>query len=202
MKARASALSVVSALMLLAGSGLALAPEARALPEVDRLFGCPLDAPADQWVPRKGWTRTTLAELGIRLETPGAWALDESPSRASLESASGKTRIRITQSRLPADKLDTVKRATEQRELGPSHAGPACAEAVARHLAEATGFERVRVGVYGRPLGARQRSYAVYAVHRGAVLTVILTIKWGRRASGPDLEVVRRVLGGVRATRG
>lgn len=177
----------------------AWAPGTQALPDVERLFGCPLDAPSDKWKPRARWHTTQLRELGIALSTPGAWELEGGRSRAILRSGSGNTTLRVTQSQLKADKLDTVKRATEQRELGPSHAGPACAEALAARIEEATGLEQIRVGVYGRPLGARQRSYAIYAPHRGGVLTLVLSIQWGRRAKGPDLEVVRRVLGGLRA---
>ena len=92
-----------------------------------------------------------------------------------------------------------MRDAIERVSLGPSHAGPRCSQLLDQRLKGATGLSSVSVGIYGRPLGERRRSYGLYARLPQGTLTAVLTARWSASDEGPDLEIVRRVLGGIRA---
>ncbi len=140
-----------------------------------------------------------LAELGVGVRVPAAWGMEVSPELVTLRSPDGGDRLTLRRGRLVGSAhLATVRKSFELRELGPSHAGPGCERTLRERLAPA-GFVALEVGVYARPFGRRQRSYAIFAGLPDGSLTAVLTVRWSSRSKGPDLSFVRRVLGGLRA---
>lgn len=173
-------------------------PAAAAPPEVKRLFGCPLDAETKAFRPPDTWARHTLASVGVGVRLPPRWSVEEGPGVATLVDPRKDYRLTLRRARrVGADDLMRARRATEHAELGPSHAGAGCERRLGEALSRATGLRPLLVGVYRRPLLERRRSYAVYAAPADRAVTVILTASWSRRAGGPDLRTVRRLLGGL-----
>ncbi|MEZ4268041.1 MAG: hypothetical protein R3F39_16875 [Myxococcota bacterium] len=168
-------------------------------PAPDTLFGCPIAADAAAFEATDAWPVRELAELGISVRLPASWEIELSPELVTLRSPDGGDRLALRRGRLVGSaQLATVRKSFELRELGPSHAGPSCEQTLRERLAPA-GFVAVEVGVYARPFGRRQRSYAIFGGLPDGSLTAVLTVRWSRRSKGPDLSFVRRVLGGVRA---
>ena len=50
----------------------------------------------------------------------------------------------------------------------------------------------------GRPLGARWRNYALFGTAGQTALVVTLSASWPKHRKGPDLNMIRRLLGGIR----
>lgn len=174
------------------------APSHAAPPPVERLFGCPLRAPAEAFRAPPEWRRVTAKALDVSYATPDGWEASEASEVISVRAARGGATLTLRRGRLVSpERLAFVRRSVELTELGPSHAGPACEQALVERVAQIAGWERVEVGVYARPLAGRQRSYAIFAALPEGTLTVVVTVTWGRRAPGPDLDLVRRLLSGV-----
>lgn len=190
---RAGLLAVVAALLL--------SPVARAEPPpVHRLFGCPLRAPTEAFRPPAEWRVYREGELGLSFAAPAGWEVLRSGAVVSVGAPDGRTTLTLRRGRLvSAERLSFVRRSMELTELGPSHAGAACQGALTEAVAAVAGWSAVQVGVYGRPLAGRQRSYAVFAPLVDGTLTVVVTVTWRSRDRGPDLDTVRRLLGGVTA---
>lgn len=168
-------------------------------PAVATLFGCPLAADPEEFQPTDAWPSRALSELGVSVRLPEAWTVEDSPELVVFRSPDGGDRLTLRRGRLVGSAhLATVRKSFELRELGPSHAGPACEQTLRERLMPA-GFLALQVGVYARPFGRRQRSYAIFAGLLDGSLTAVLTVRWSSRSKGPDLSFVRRVLGGVRA---
>ncbi len=167
-------------------------------PPVERLFGCPLRAPAEAFRALPEWHRVASGALDVSYATPPGWEATEASEVISIRPAKGGATLTLRRGRLVSpERLAFVRRSVELTELGPSHAGPACERDLVERIAQIAGWERVEVGVYGRPLAGRQRSYALFAALPDGTLTVVVTVTWSKRAGGPDLDLVRRLLGGV-----
>ncbi|MCB9729647.1 MAG: hypothetical protein H6744_05085 [Deltaproteobacteria bacterium] len=192
----------VACLALLAASpavrGAEPAPTRPVPPPPELLFGCPIAGDGATFEAPETWALRELPELGISLRLPASWIEERSPELVTFRSANGDDRFTLRRGRLVgSEHLATVRKSFELRELGPSHAGPRCEEALRAGLAQA-GFQTLEVGVYARPFGRRQRSYAVFGGLGEGSLTAVLTVRWSR-PTGPDLLFVRRMLGGLRA---
>ena len=59
-------------------------------------------------------------------------------------------------------------------------------------------WRSIQVSTYGRPLGERRRSFALYAHQGTEVFSMVITARWSRKADGPDLPMIRRLLGAIR----
>ncbi len=189
----ARALPVALALVLWGAAAAQAEP-----PPVERLFGCPLSAPQEGFRPGPGWQRLELEAVGAVVQVPADWKVERTGALVEIVSSSGKSRLVLRRSTLAgADRVEEVKRAVEAAELGPSHLGAACERALLERLTGLRGFGAARLGVYGRPLGDHRRTYAAFLPAGEATLSVLLTTRWGRSDDGPDLAVVRRVLGGL-----
>ncbi len=164
-------------------------------PAVRRLFNCALEAHPSGFEPRERWQRRPIEALGVAVTVPAGWTIEGGGPVWSVRSPSGRTELSLRMS--PRATVAETRRALELLELGPTHAGAWCERAVATRLSQVTGLTGVGVGVYRKSLAKRRRRYALYAPVGGGALAVLLTARW-RRDDGPDLEVVRRVLGGVR----
>jgi hypothetical protein len=198
---RALLLALVLAGSTPAATVRAAAPEAARAspPAVDTLFGCPLAGDAAGFEAPDAWPVRELVDLGVSVRVPASWEVEVTPELVSLRSPDGGDRLTLRRGRLVGSAhLATVRKSFELRELGPSHAGPACEQTLRQRLASA-GFLALEVGVYARPFGRRQRSYAIFAGLADGSLTAVFTVRWASRSKGPDLSFVRRVLGGVRA---
>ena len=186
--------------------GLALAvavcgviePAGAALPPVQRLFGCPIASGPEAFTPPKGWSLRLLPALGARVHLPPGWRVQVEGALAVVESPGTNVRLALRRGRLAgADRLDFVRRSVELTELGPSHAGARCEAAVVAALTSLTGWRQLRFGVHGRPLGERQRSWSLFLALGDGALTSVVTVRWRRRDAGPDLAIVRQLLGGI-----
>ena len=164
-------------------------------PPVATLFGCPVLAPEDRLRPRPDWERRTLGALGVSIATPPGWRVAVDGRVQVIRSISGRTVVSLRRQDAP---VAAVRWGVELRELGASHAGPSCERALTGRLAGVTGLPVAGVGVYGRPLGEPRRSFALFVAEPGGALTVVLTARWRPADGGPDMEIVRRVLGGLR----
>jgi hypothetical protein len=190
------------ALALGAQARAAEAPAALEPPDPATLFGCPLSADAAAFEPPDAWPVRAVEGMGVTVRLPESWEIETSPELVVFRSRDGGDRLTLRRGRLVgSEQLGTVRRTFELRELGPSHAGPRCEAALRERLAGA-GFAAVEIGVYARPFGRRQRSYATFAGLGDGSLTAVLTVRWAARSKGPDLSFVRRVLGGIRAAAG
>lgn len=190
--------SAVTALGL-ATAAVALAGAAPSPPPVERLFGCPLQAPTAGWRAPAKWAAETLDEVRVQAVLPAAWRRSAVPGRVEITSPGGDLNLSVRRGADPSPGgLVALRRGVEASELGPSHAGTACGRALAAEVARVTGLSDVSVGVYGRPLADRRRSYAVFARDRHGPLVGVVTARWSARASGPDLGLVRRLLAAVR----
>ncbi len=188
---------ISAGLVLLLGS--LGASSAAAPPPPESLFGCPLAAPMQSFEAPREWQPTAVEGLDLLLDLPPRWELVVDGDVATARPPNRRHRITVRQSRLVShDRLHYVRRAVELTELGPSHAGERCEESLRTVLRQATGFDPLTVGVYGRPLGERRRSYALFATHGQGTITVVVTVRWGRSDPGPPLDLVRALLGGVR----
>ncbi|MGM0577062.1 MAG: hypothetical protein ACQEXJ_15155 [Myxococcota bacterium] len=186
--------AIVPALMI----GALTSPEAlAALPPVDHLFGCPLLAPAEEFRPPDDWEGHPLPEVGAEIALPPGWELKWERGAPVVDRE--QVDIALRRGRLvTTERLAFVRHAVELRELGPSHAGPSCEAALVDRLRQVTGWDALTVGVYARPLGWRRRHFALYVGLPDGSLTVVLRLRWDKDPYGPDLALVRRLLGGIR----
>lgn len=194
--------SLAALLVVLALGGVSASARAE-LPEVRRLFGCPLGAPPDAFRPPESWTEARLERLGIRMAHPAGWSVERTAGMlAVLRSPEERYHLSLRRGRLvPRGRLDSVRRVRERTRLGPSHAGPRCERRLVESLTEVAGWSRVGVGIYGRPFGWSRRTYAVFAAVPGGTLTAVLVVDWPAGGEGPNRERIRRLLGGIRPLR-
>lgn len=180
-------------------------PAARAeLPPVERLFGCPILAPQEAFETPEEWVRHELPSAGVSLALPPDWEVVHEHGVPVVDRDQAYIWLRRGH-RVGAERLPFVRRALELRELGPSHAGPDCERSLVERLRRATRFEHLLAGVYARPLGWRRRHYALYVglPDGGGSLALVVRLRWDRLpADGPDLALLRRLLGGVRPSTG
>ena len=175
-------------------------PEASAsLPPADRLFGCPLAANPSDFIPPSTWAPRRVKGMSASLLLPPGWRLDGDRPVAQATSADGQTSVTVRRQSLSGTAGLTLARSLmELRELGPSHTGSLCAATLARQV-DGLGLWRItQVSTYGRPLGERRRSFALYAHQGTEIFSVVVTTKWSRQADGPDLRMIRRLLGALR----
>lgn len=185
--------------MIALAAALALLAAPGAPPPVETLFGCALDGPPAAFATPAEWEAHDVSDLGVHLQLPRGWTVVTDGDVATGRSQDGRHRITVRRGRLVGhERLAFVRRSVELTELGPSHASEACEARLAERLRAFTGWDPLVAGVYGRPLGGRQRSYAMYAGLPDGSVTVVVTTRWPEKASGPDLDLVRRLLAGVR----
>ena len=187
------AAAALAAVVLLAGADASAAP-----PPVERLFGCPLLVGAEAFRPLNEWRTRKHDAVATRLSTPADWEIEQAGGVVSARAPHGRLTLTVRRGTLVSpERLDFVRRSVELTELGPSHAGPDCEAGLVRAVRQVTGWSDLQVGVYGRPLAGRQRSYALFVALPDGTLTVVVTARWRKRDAGPDLDTVRRLLGGV-----
>ena len=183
----------------LALGGVAHGAPASGLPSPESLFGCPLDGDRAAFVPPAPWITHRVPELGLEVQTPPGWRLELRGPIAVAKSPDGLTEVELRSQRLGGKAgLSLVRDMVELRETGPSHVGRRCSEGLSAHLTSGRPWIHAEVAIYGRPLGERRRTYGLYAARPSDVLAVFVSTRWGRGEVGPDLKLVRHLLGSVR----
>ena len=180
-------------------TALAALPAPASPPPVSTLFGCPLPAEPSAFVPPETWTKHALPSLGVVMALPPQWTIEDRGAVVKAMAPDKRTGVVLRHSRLtePA-RLPFLRQTVEHAELGPSFANKACEDRLVTLLAAHAGWDPLQVGVYGRPLGDRRRRVAMFAGLAAGSLTAIVSARWRSRARGPDLPLVRRLLGGLR----
>lgn len=191
--------AIGTALVATALSGSAAAARSGS-PSPKALFGCPLQNVARR--PALASVSHPLAELGLEVVLP-KWlkATRRAPQRVDFQSKSWRLSLRSTY-QAPKGGLSAVRVAAERTELGASHAARRCERAVLRGWLPAKSdlFRHAELGVYGRPLGLRRRTFALFLTRAdGRVLTATLTGKWKGTKTGPDLRDVAAIFGAILA---
>ena len=190
---------LVAILALTSAVAQATAPEASILPSPAQLFGCPLDEDPSAFVPPAPWSGQRIDELGVTLRLPTDWKVTRRGPVATATSPDGQTTLEVRRQRLGGRPgLAMVRDLLEVRETGPSHAGTLCSDNVTAHLNTGRSWLHAEVGVYGRPLGERRRTYSLFGARPSDVVVILVTTRWRARDPGPDLSLVRRLLGSVR----
>ncbi|MEC9070878.1 MAG: hypothetical protein VX938_00805 [Myxococcota bacterium] len=187
------------AILLWTGIHMPCSEASAALPSADRLFGCPLAANPSEFIPPSTWAARRVKGMTASLLLPPDWRLEGDRPVARATSADGQTSVSVRRQSLSGSAgLALARSLMEFRELGPSHTGQLCATTLSRQVDGLGLWRGVQVSTYGRPLGERRRSFALYA-HRGTeIYSVVITTRWSRKAEGPDLRMVRRLLGALR----
>ena len=170
------------------------------LPPPEQLFACTLDGPSHGFTPRRRWKQRRVNGTPLMMHLPGTWKVTGQRGIGRVESTDGRVRIRIRIEDSPEKRsLRDLREVLEATEVGKSHMGERCGERIAREIKNITGFDRVLVTVHGRPLGERRRNYVLYLNKGTLMLSVVVTIRWNRDADGPELDLVRRLMGSLRA---
>jgi len=186
--------------ILIAAAGLIIGETrgAQALPSTDQLFGCPLSASASDFIPPASWTSQTLDRMNVSLVLPPDWKVQGKEPVVQASSSDGQTIVTVRKQNLSGlAGLSLARSLVEFTELGPSHMGVACGLSLARQVDGLSRWRAVQVSAYGRPLGERRRSFALYAHQGTEIFTVVVTTRWSREDDGPDLPLVRRLLGAL-----
>lgn len=170
-----------------------------ALPSTDRLFGCPLAANPSDFIPPDSWSARTVKGMNIALVLPTDWKVEGKRPVVQATSSDGQTTITVRKQHLSGTAgLSLTRSLMELRELGPSHTGKACGAMLSRQVDGLGLWRSIQVSTYGRPLGERRRSFALYAHQGTEVFSVVVTARWSRKADGPDLPMIRQLLGAIR----
>jgi hypothetical protein len=176
--------------------------ESRAeLPLPTRFFACPLQGESAAFKTPTHWVQTMVSDTQISISLPPGWKSTEGSIHPRFEAPMGQISITLRRSGpLKLDGLKRLRRVIELTELGPSHAHPRCEKNLGKMIHGVSGWASAQVGVYGRPMGERKRTYALFGTLPKGSLTVLITTRWKSSENGPDLHLIRRLMAGIHPT--
>jgi len=173
------------------------------LPDVERLFGCPLHVEQEAFETPEHWSGVILPDEGITVRVPPGWTHDRRPGRFEAYAPDRSFHISLRSgTRVSAEELPSVRAALEISELGATFVKRACAERITDALRNEAPWTTLEFGYYGRPLGERRRRVALFAPVATGTLAVVISTRWPRGSSGPDWNQVWRLLGSLRLDEG